>query len=214
MTDTASALSMFHAPRAEVLIASARAAHAGMQHHLRLAAESAVAAGAALAEARSLRSVERWAGWVREAGLPADAVALLLGLHDAALDAEAVTALGGVIPAAEWASRLRLPEPGEVVVASLEPADPCEEPAAAFVWRAADGLCAATLPGTDPLGRPRATRCPLGTPRRLWGSVWHLLGPRHPEIAVLRSRDGAEAVIAELDAHRLSLLATGATRAH
>lgn len=80
--------------RLPILQAEARAAHDDAMRHSMAAAERALAAGAALAEAKSLCAHGQWLPWLAEAGIPERSAQRYMKLHNAGLKSATVADLG------------------------------------------------------------------------------------------------------------------------
>lgn len=202
--------------RLDALRASARAAHAATLHHQRLAAESAIAAGVILDEARELCGAGGWAAWLRGTGIAEARVWALLDLHRTALDPDAVVALGGLGIATVWAAVARLPGEDEALAVRLAMQGADRPVPIAYVWPAPDAgaFCAGLLDLNDPDGRSLVTRRPLIREREVWATVWHLLGHRFGEMAFQPIREDAGPVVEALEEHRQSILKAGVHRVH
>ena len=203
--------------RLDALRASARAAHAATVHHQRLAAESAIAAGVILDEAREICGAGGWATWLKATGIPETSARALLDLHRTALGPEAVAALGGLAIATVWAAVAQLPGEDEALAVSLAPRHRDSPAPIAYVWPAPDAsgeFCAGLLDLNDPDGRSLVTRRPLSREREVWATVWHLLGHRHEAMAFQPIREDAGPVVEALEAHRQSILKAGVHRVH
>ena len=80
--------------RLPVLQAEARTAHDDALRHSTAAAERALAAGAALAEAKSLCQHGQWLPWLAEAGIPERSARRYIKLHKSGLKSATVADLG------------------------------------------------------------------------------------------------------------------------
>jgi hypothetical protein len=68
--------------------------HADVQHHTAAAAEKALAAGAALVEAKALCKHGEWAGWLKATGVPERSAQRYMRLHRLGLKSAIVADLG------------------------------------------------------------------------------------------------------------------------
>jgi hypothetical protein len=80
--------------RLPILQAEIREAHEAVRGHATAAAERALAAGAMLAEAKSLCRHGQWAGWLKQTGIPARSAQRYMTLHRGGLKSAIVADLG------------------------------------------------------------------------------------------------------------------------
>ncbi len=80
--------------RLPTLADEARQAHSEILHHVESAAKRALAAGAALAEAKALCAHGKWGDWLAETGIPERSAQRYMRLHRAGLKSATVADLG------------------------------------------------------------------------------------------------------------------------
>ena len=85
---------MQHSNRLPILADEAKRAHSETLHHIEKAAERALAAGAALVEAKALCAHGAWGAWLAETGIPERSAQRYMKLHRAGLKSAIVADMG------------------------------------------------------------------------------------------------------------------------
>jgi hypothetical protein len=80
--------------------------HREVLHHTATAAEKAIAAGAALVEAKALCGHGAWGAWLKETGIPERSAQRYMALHRAGLKSATVADLGGIAAAERFLALL------------------------------------------------------------------------------------------------------------
>lgn len=105
--------------RLPALAAEARQAHAETMHHAQKAADRALAAGAALDEAKALCAHGAWGDWLAETGIPGRTAQRYMKLHRAGCNSAIVADMGTANAEAIAALGLKLlPQDGAGIEAS------------------------------------------------------------------------------------------------
>lgn len=119
--------------------------HNQIERHTRAAADKALKAGAALAEAKALVAHGQWAGWLSLAGITERTAQRYMRLHRLCLNSDTVSDLGGIKAALLHMKDARLPDPGKVLLASTDGFDPDGGGILAAVWRHGNGYHVASI---------------------------------------------------------------------
>lgn len=154
--------------------------HREIEAHALSAAEKALKAGAALIEAKALVRHGEWAAWLAGTGVPERTGQGYMRLARYGLKSATVADLGGIKAALEWLRGARLPEAGEVLIASGDNLDPDGDGPSGFVWKETGGFRVAVLDirGAQPVitntRKPIVADTAAGE-SAVWSSLWAAL---------------------------------------
>lgn len=126
---------MAQSNRLPTLADEAKQAHNESLDHAQKAAERALAAGAALNEAKGLCAHGTWGDWLAQTGIPQRSAQRYMKLHSAGLKSDTVSDLGGIAAALSFLSKWQMPGTGEALHICVPSNDPEDF---AFVWRDED----------------------------------------------------------------------------
>lgn len=150
----------------------------------RSAADSALAAGAALCEAKDLCKHGEWLPFLREAGIPERKAQRYMQLSRSGLKSDTVSDLGGIKATLRWLDELRLPSQDEIMIVTLGEGD---DRRTAIVSQVKAGVSVVAL--ESDLGATLRRSTHQGD--AIWPSLFSLFGDRRLRIAVIDCKSQA-----------------------
>lgn len=154
--------------------------HGEIEGHLYQASQKALMAGEALAEAKRLVAHGQWSKWLSGTGVGERMAQRYMRLHRLGINSDTVSDLGGISAALKWASELRLPKKGEILIASADDCDPDGDGPLGFVWLDGHAFHVAAMDIRPECPRIEKTRKPISVlldvgERAAWLSLWAAL---------------------------------------